>query len=132
MPKLAPSCRDRRHRVRRRRPRGHRVVGRREVHAERRPRADGRVGRGRTGPGLIDGPDRLGPNGSAQAVSRAAINSAIPARAKATIQPALLMLVMLRVVQIRWTRTWAERGGRARPVAVAPDDQAGASYSLVR
>jgi len=45
---------------------------------------------------------------------------------------ALLMLVMLRVVQIRWTRTWAERGGRARPVAVAPDDQAGASYSLVR
>lgn len=45
---------------------------------------------------------------------------------------ALLMLVMLRVVQIRWTRTWAEKGGRARPVAVAPDDQAGASYSLVR
>ena len=29
---------------------------------------------------------------------------------------ALLMLVMLRVVQIRWTRTWAERGGRARPL----------------
>ncbi len=29
---------------------------------------------------------------------------------------ALLMLVMLRVVQIRWTRTWAERGGRARPM----------------
>ncbi|CAN6484178.1 unnamed protein product [Victoria cruziana] len=28
---------------------------------------------------------------------------------------ALLMLVMLRVVQIRWTRTWAEKGGRARP-----------------
>lgn len=26
---------------------------------------------------------------------------------------ALLMLVMLRVVQIRWTRTWVERGGRA-------------------
>jgi MFS transporter, NNP family, nitrate/nitrite transporter len=24
------------------------------------------------------------------------------------------MLVMLRVVQIRWTRTWAEKGGRAR------------------
>ncbi len=26
------------------------------------------------------------------------------------------MLAMLRVVQIRWTRTWAEKGGRARPV----------------
>ncbi|MBH9576149.1 MFS transporter [Inhella proteolytica] len=30
---------------------------------------------------------------------------------------ALAMLFMLRVVQIRWTRTWAERGGRARQVA---------------
>ena len=27
---------------------------------------------------------------------------------------ALVMLVVLRVVQIRWTRTWAEKGGRAR------------------
>ena len=27
---------------------------------------------------------------------------------------ALLMLVTLRVMQIRWSRTWAERGGRAR------------------
>ncbi len=27
---------------------------------------------------------------------------------------AVAMLLMLRVVQIRWTRTWAERGGRAR------------------
>jgi NNP family nitrate/nitrite transporter-like MFS transporter len=27
---------------------------------------------------------------------------------------ALVMLTMLRVVQIRWTRTWAEKGGRAR------------------
>lgn len=27
---------------------------------------------------------------------------------------ALAMLVMLRIVQIRWTRTWAEKGGRAR------------------
>jgi NNP family nitrate/nitrite transporter-like MFS transporter len=27
---------------------------------------------------------------------------------------ALLMLGMLRIVQIRWTRTWAEKGGRAR------------------
>jgi MFS transporter, NNP family, nitrate/nitrite transporter len=30
---------------------------------------------------------------------------------------ALGMLMMLRVVQIRWTRTWAEKGGRARPNA---------------
>jgi len=29
---------------------------------------------------------------------------------------AVAMLAMLRLVQIRWTRTWAERGGRARPV----------------
>jgi NNP family nitrate/nitrite transporter-like MFS transporter len=28
---------------------------------------------------------------------------------------ALAMLAMLRMVQIRWTRTWAEKGGRARP-----------------
>ncbi|MDP3650934.1 MAG: MFS transporter [Rhodoferax sp.] len=27
---------------------------------------------------------------------------------------ALVMLVMLRVMQLRWTRTWAEKGGRAR------------------
>jgi MFS transporter, NNP family, nitrate/nitrite transporter len=27
---------------------------------------------------------------------------------------AVLMLVMLRVMQLRWTRTWAEKGGRAR------------------
>ena len=29
---------------------------------------------------------------------------------------ALAMLIMLRLVQIRWTRTWAEKGGRARTV----------------
>ncbi|MEO5607292.1 MAG: MFS transporter [Polaromonas sp.] len=29
---------------------------------------------------------------------------------------ALLMLLMLRVMQLRWTRTWAEKGGRARAV----------------
>jgi MFS transporter, NNP family, nitrate/nitrite transporter len=29
---------------------------------------------------------------------------------------ALLMLLLLRIMQIRWTRTWAERGGRARVV----------------
>ena len=28
---------------------------------------------------------------------------------------ALLMLGVMRVMQIRWTRTWAEKGGRARP-----------------
>lgn len=33
---------------------------------------------------------------------------------------ALLMLGMLRVVQIRWTRTWAEKGGRARDAAATP------------
>jgi MFS transporter, NNP family, nitrate/nitrite transporter len=27
---------------------------------------------------------------------------------------AIVMLIMLRVMQIRWTRTWAEKGGRAR------------------
>ena len=27
---------------------------------------------------------------------------------------AIVMLVMLRVMQMRWTRTWAEKGGRAR------------------
>ena len=30
---------------------------------------------------------------------------------------AVVMLVVMRVMQIRWTRTWAERGGRARPAA---------------
>lgn len=41
---------------------------------------------------------------------------------------AVLVLVMLRGMQIRWTRTWAERGGRAR-VAPMPSDAPG---SLVR
>jgi NNP family nitrate/nitrite transporter-like MFS transporter len=31
---------------------------------------------------------------------------------------AVVMLAMLRVMQIRWTRTWAEKGGRARVVPV--------------
>jgi NNP family nitrate/nitrite transporter-like MFS transporter len=35
---------------------------------------------------------------------------------------AVVMLAMLRVVQIRWTRTWAERGGRARTAAGAAPD----------
>ncbi len=33
---------------------------------------------------------------------------------------ALVMLVMLRRVQIRWTRTWAEKGGRARAAEPSP------------
>jgi MFS transporter, NNP family, nitrate/nitrite transporter len=33
---------------------------------------------------------------------------------------AVLVLLMLRNMQIRWTRTWAEKGGRARPVGTAP------------
>ncbi|HSV35610.1 MAG TPA: MFS transporter [Ramlibacter sp.] len=38
---------------------------------------------------------------------------------------AIVMLVMLRVMQIRWTRTWAEKGGRARPAAEAPKGKTG-------
>jgi NNP family nitrate/nitrite transporter-like MFS transporter len=34
---------------------------------------------------------------------------------------AAVMLVMLRVVQIRWTRTWAEKGGRA-PASGSADE----------
>ncbi len=37
---------------------------------------------------------------------------------------ALIMLVVMRIMQVRWTRTWAEKGGRARvhahPAAPAP------------
>ena len=33
---------------------------------------------------------------------------------------ALVMLAMLRLVQIRWTRTWAEKGGRARTAPASP------------
>jgi NNP family nitrate/nitrite transporter-like MFS transporter len=43
----------------------------------------------------------------------------------------ILMLVVMRVMQIRWTRTWAEKGGRARAVA-APADHGHASYSIGR
>jgi MFS transporter, NNP family, nitrate/nitrite transporter len=37
-----------------------------------------------------------------------------------------VVLVVLRVMQIRWTRTWAEKGGRARlrPAAPVPDGRA--------
>ncbi|HSV47390.1 MAG TPA: MFS transporter, partial [Ramlibacter sp.] len=33
---------------------------------------------------------------------------------------AVVVLVMLRVMQIRWTRTWAEKGGRARVLHAVP------------
>ena len=32
----------------------------------------------------------------------------------------LAMLGVMRVMQIRWTRTWAEKGGRARVAAAHP------------
>lgn len=41
---------------------------------------------------------------------------------------ALGMLFMLRIMQIRWTRTWADKGGRARKAPAAP--QAGNSAPL--
>jgi len=42
---------------------------------------------------------------------------------------ALAMLTMLRIVQIRWTRTWAEKGGRAKPQArVAAKPGKGRAY----
>ncbi|HEY0957087.1 MAG TPA: MFS transporter [Roseateles sp.] len=34
---------------------------------------------------------------------------------------AMVMLGVMRVMQIRWTRTWAEKGGRARRVPVGAD-----------
>jgi NNP family nitrate/nitrite transporter-like MFS transporter len=34
----------------------------------------------------------------------------------------LVMLGVMRVMQIRWTRTWAEKGGRARRAAVGADE----------
>jgi NNP family nitrate/nitrite transporter-like MFS transporter len=38
---------------------------------------------------------------------------------------AVAMLVMLRVMQLRWTRTWAEKGGRARPATPEPKGKTG-------
>lgn len=35
------------------------------------------------------------------------------------------VLVMMRVMQIRWTRTWAEKGGRARPAVSSPASYGG-------
>lgn len=39
---------------------------------------------------------------------------------------ALLMLAVMRVMQIRWTRTWAEKGGRARATQNAMPEERGA------
>lgn len=41
---------------------------------------------------------------------------------------ALAMLAMLRIVQIRWTRTWAEKGGRARAAAPERPSAKGRAY----
>jgi NNP family nitrate/nitrite transporter-like MFS transporter len=41
----------------------------------------------------------------------------------------LIMLAVMRRMQIRWTRTWAEKGGRARPAAAANPSSTGASAS---
>lgn len=40
------------------------------------------------------------------------------------------MLVMLRFVQIRWTRTWAEKGGRAKGVMASTAQRADADAGL--
>jgi NNP family nitrate/nitrite transporter-like MFS transporter len=37
---------------------------------------------------------------------------------------ALVMLGVMRVMQIRWTRTWAEKGGRARTAPHAANHEA--------
>jgi MFS transporter, NNP family, nitrate/nitrite transporter len=42
---------------------------------------------------------------------------------------ALVMLGVMRIMQIRWTRTWAEKGGRARPGGA--DSGATASFKAV-
>ena len=43
---------------------------------------------------------------------------------------AACMLLMLRFVQIRWTRTWAEKGGRARLEQASAHDDADAGLRL--
>lgn len=45
---------------------------------------------------------------------------------------ALLMLAMLRVVQIRWTRTWAEKGGRARAASGHPGERTSSVRTMER
>lgn len=44
---------------------------------------------------------------------------------------AVLMLGVMRVMQIRWTRTWAEKGGRARRAAAVPDTTGPVNYQRV-
>ncbi|MDR7269367.1 NNP family nitrate/nitrite transporter-like MFS transporter [Pelomonas saccharophila] len=44
---------------------------------------------------------------------------------------AVLMLFVMRVMQIRWTRTWAEKGGRARRVTAASKDAEPVNYQRV-
>jgi NNP family nitrate/nitrite transporter-like MFS transporter len=43
---------------------------------------------------------------------------------------ALVMLVVMRRMQIRWTRTWAEKGGRARPQQPAVSAAGNASTTV--
>jgi len=45
---------------------------------------------------------------------------------------AVVMLAMLRFIQIRWTRTWAERGGRARPVVAEPEPESSIDFSAAK
>jgi NNP family nitrate/nitrite transporter-like MFS transporter len=45
---------------------------------------------------------------------------------------ALGMLAMLRIVQIRWTRTWAEKGGRARSTPTTAGSAATGSRAFSR
>ncbi|WP_431312715.1 MFS transporter [Roseateles agri] len=45
---------------------------------------------------------------------------------------AVAMLAMLRIVQIRWTRTWAERGGRARPVVAEAEPESSIDFSAAK
>ncbi|MFM9915398.1 MAG: nitrate/nitrite transporter [Rhizobacter sp.] len=45
---------------------------------------------------------------------------------------AVLMLGVMRYMQIRWTRTWAEKGGRARSASPAPGARAAAVPGPVR
>lgn len=45
---------------------------------------------------------------------------------------ALAMLAMLRVMQIRWTRTWAEKGGKARSTPAATDFTEGEVQRVAR
>jgi NNP family nitrate/nitrite transporter-like MFS transporter len=45
---------------------------------------------------------------------------------------AVVMLGVMRVMQIRWTRTWAEKGGRARASAASAEQQTAAAPRVTR